>query len=500
MNEVINFLQEFEKNIKEITYDGWDMWFFYKKKFMGNTLIPPLPKHKDLLSEKERNPILDKFTTFWIKKVFWHNENLKILLSKKKMPPSKPNSKKILFVCHTNGLLQEHDNITIDRIGSVLDAVRKDPELEAIISIADPISRNSLLKLRNYDTIYSYIDNEMEDKAEIKAIHLKKQWEEISRRLSYDEKINAIILKNLKPALDVYFSKEVLYFTILYYEAYKKLIREKNIVAVCIYSSSDIFLKCVVAAAHSFSIPTIHIMHGFSIPTQNPEQPSSLYYAVFGDKFKERLVELGVNPENIKVTGATFLDEINEFLEKSDSTPKNTILLATGNFVEANMIDKGEYFDYILGFINDIKKTNYKLIIKIHPQEINRKIYESLVKISGMGDRVEIIEGKSKRELYELILRSDVVFSFGSTVTKEAMMFQKPSVTINLLDTPFEDDCRLRQLSKNESISEVLVTFKELKEHIVKIQDDVIKDYFYKIDGKSGERVVEYIKELIKCK
>lgn len=526
--EIQKFLEEFPykkingKSMNDIQYEGWSIWWFFKKRFIGNLLLSPLSTHqqiiKSIIKGEEfdfNKKIRNKLIVFTLKKFVKYNEEIKHWVSnfsrKTHTVRTTQEKKRIMFLSHTNGIIPDKKyGFTVDRIGSVVKEVREDPHLEEYISIVDPLSSNSCLRLLKYENlVYSYMNKEINEKSKKNSSLLHKKWNEISDQINYESYLERSIWEHFRPALDLFFSKEMIHLIILYYETYKKIIVHEKIKLLCFYSGSDVISKCAIAAACKLGIKSLHITHGFSIPRENPDQPTSVYYAVFGSKFKERLVQLGVNPKNIFVTGPTYMDEIVYYLknEYSHRNKQKRILLATGNFVESGMINKKTYFEYISNFLGEVNKIEDSgVIIKLHPLEKNLRVYKSIVESLGLSNKIKIVEGRGenqlKSKLYGLIHESDIVFSFGSTVTREAMVMGKPSLIIDLSPTPFADDRKkVMHIDSKEDVSKIISDIfynPDIMKKILDNQKEFVEEYFYRVDGKAGERVIKHIKELIK--
>ena len=480
----VKFLESFEESVSGISYDGWPIWWFFKMRFLGDKLVALPPNSRRLVN---------------------YNERIKRLISRfnRKNRHGKTDGKKIMFMAHTNGIILDKEHgFSVDRVESVVREVRKDPQFEEYISVISPFSQRRWLELLKYENlVYHYIDGEIEEKAKRNSALLHGQWRELSKGVSEE---------SLRPALDFFFSREMIYWTILYYEAYKRIIKQEKIDLLCLYAGMGIMSKCAIAAAHRLGVKSLHVWHGAEIPTVNPDQPDSLYFAVIGDKYKEEYTRMGVNPENVFVTGPVFMDRLATYVGKGyPRGKKKKILLATSAWVEDNRGDKQTYVDYISKFLNELDKLDdVELTIKLHPREGATELYQSIIKSRGYKNvRVVGSGAQLKGTLYDLIGESDVVISFGSTVTTEAMIMGIPSLFIDFEQFQMKDfilnDKRILSISPKEDVSGVLEKILhdgKFKGEIIDTQNKIISEYLYRIDGKAGKRVFEIIKKLAEGK
>jgi len=519
--KIVEFLEDFQGKgsnrgkVKDIRYDSWPIWWFFKFRFFMDRLLFPLPSHREIINSIMKNKkkgfkekFQDKLIIFTLKKFLEFNERSKLLISKfskRKKRGKKGEEKRIMFLIHTNAIILENENeFTVDRINSVVKEVRKSPEFEEYISIIDPLSHNSLLKLLRYENlVYSYIDKKIKEKAKRESFNLHKKWKKISEEVNYDSGLEKDIWTFLKPSLELFFSQEFIYLIILYYETYKKIIREEKIRVLCCYADLGVISKCAIAAAHKLGIKSLYISHGLGMPIFNPDQPPSLYHAVIGARYKEEFVSLGVNPKNIFVTGPVFMDYIIPYIKKKKiKSGKKNITLVTQALVEDNFIEKKVYFNYIKKFLSELKKIpNVDIKIKLHPRERYLGEYGRIIKSLNSGN-IEIVKSQKKEQLYNLIKESDLVIGFASTVLVEAMIINTPILIIDLIentDPILRNRNKIIHLKPKESIyttCKKILYNKNFKENIIKNEKKLIKKYLYKVDGKTGERITKIIKKL----
>jgi len=485
--------------------------------FLGDDLPPQFLRHekivKSILNEKKlsiKDKLRDGLKIFFLTKSLYYNEKSKYWISKfnRKRSPLEENRDTVMFLAHTNAILfDKFDEFEVDRVESVVKEVREDPSLQEYISIIDPLSHNSLLKLLKYpNLVYRFIDPEIQKKAKENSHNLNKKWKNLRDNLKFDP-IERGIFEYFKPALDFYFSREVIYLIILYYEMYKKVLREQKIKLLCLYSTTKLIIKCAIASADKLKIKTLHIFHGFGMPTLNSELPNSVYYAVPGEKYKEKLINLKVKPENIFITGPVFMDYIPQFLEKIPSKKdKKRILIATQPLVEEKLIEKKKYFDYVNRYLNSLSELEVdEIVIKLHPRERYINSYRAIIN-SLDSNKIRLELDQKKQTLYSLLSKSDVLITFfSSTVTIESMHIDVPTLTVDLVeynnpDLIMDNTEEIIHMKPDDDISKIvnkILYDKDFREDVIRKGERFTREYLYKVDGKSGKRTSRLIKNLI---
>jgi len=509
--EIITFLEELEEgksenNINAIQYNGWPVWWFFKQRFIRDRLLPPLPTHKEILNliQNKQKPD-NKLTSLRMRKSIVYNEKCKFFISRFNKIPKKTPDEKIMFIAHTNGVVPDKEyGFTVDRSGSVVNEIRKDPEMNEYVAVVKPMSHKPSLNLFNWNRghlVYPFVDAEIRKKANKESKRLYAEW------LSFlEQHPTSPIWEQLQPALRVFFSREILYLLVLYYELYKKIIRHGNIRLVCFYSIG--FLgNCAMAAAHDSKIKSLFIYHALGTEVVKHDYPPSVYIAVPSKMHKDfETASSNVDPERIFITGPVFMDDIVPYIgRKTKNNPRKILLFSDPWDVSqlGSVIgDKSVYERYLSKFIKEINKiSDVEIIIKIHPRD-KVDFYKPFTNTSN----VRIATGQSKEELYTLMSECDIAFGFNSSANGEAMVMHKPSVIINLVPEqtdPILNDSRALHLAPNDDVSELvgkLLDDEKFRADAVDNQNRIISDYLYKIDGKAKNRVKEIISNLLKSK
>lgn len=518
MNEIDEFLRDWseKKTIEGKTFDelfnieGIPLWWFYRRFFTPHVMPKQFNTFK-LIENNKKLTATDKIKfsskTKILKTWFSLHEKNKLKHFTKKTTCS--SEEKVLFLSYTAHLSKEKEVFRIQRI---IDKIKKDRQVKELVLFADPLSSRSYKKLTNQENIYSYYDKTLSNKAKNTAKNLFRKWQKIDQ----NTKNNLLKSKNyslwtyLKYSFDFFFSEEFFYILILYYEICKKIIKMENIKIIILTSQSGFFEKCMLAAAKTLNLPSIQIQHGIGLGILDVTYPTKRL--VFSDDYKKELIENGLKKENIIVTGPIIFDDIiinkNTNPRKKEKRKKTNILIATGSFIEDSLLSKKKYFKKIKKLLTVIQKiNNTSVIIKLHPREKYETEYQKILNELKFY-RAEVLQKISRERFYNLIRECDSFINFGSTTAFEAMIIDKPIVTIELISlnkSIFKDN--FCQIIKNSGATININYNEDLKggiekslknEEIFKIKrKEFVKKYCYKVDGKAYERTVDYIYSLI---
>lgn len=169
-------------------------------------------------------------------------------------------------------------------------------------------------------------------------------------------------------------------------------------------------------------------------------------FFVMNDYVKSLLINKGISNCNIYVTGQPAFEEVVNFKKNFIYTSEVNDVSLIDNVYTIFYSSPGNtkedlVFKYLVDFCCE-RKSNYKLIVKLHPNESG----EEKLKYIEEKKSVEIY----KSDLYLNILKSDVVIVQYSAVGFEAINLDKDLITVNLYN-------------KNESLYSILGASYEVK-------------------------------------
>lgn len=509
-----------------INIDGVSIWWVYK------AFINFFPGYFVSLSDVKRRFNRKKITfvenvlmslfSFFLRKFIKTTTYLKIFISKIKWDKkaylyhntSKILENNVLSLTYTNHINFQNGNLKIFRLDGILKLIEDDPKLSNLEVIVDPMTEVCFKKLLKFEKlIYNYININDIRLAKKKAKKLYEIWNSIpinvkKNSLSVGENSLWFFIKN---HLNFVYSKDMIFQVVLFSEVFKKIILKNDVKSIILTSENGFFEKCAMIAAKKFNIAVIVIQHGFGLGTIPIESINSTKFAIFGNSHKERVIKAGVKSKEIYETGAVIFDDTFEFIgeqnngenisEKNNS--EKTVLIATSPFIEDALLKKETYFRRItkvLECIEKIKKVN--IVIKLHPREKYFNEYKKIIKKKGYHN--VIIHGRelTGKNFYKLIKECDSFVHFYSQSSIEAMILDKPVVSINILGNSALMQSTIDWFKKEEIgvFTEYNGNIKYFVEKALKNEEKFkinrkkfINNFCGKIDGKASKRVIELI-------
>ncbi|NQU98290.1 hypothetical protein HQ533_02390 [Candidatus Woesearchaeota archaeon] len=427
----------------------------------------------------------------------------------------KKNSKKIMFLSHTNSLLKGKSGFELDRAEDLRKLVNCTKGFESYLSVVEPFSKNSLFSLIKYPNIvYSYASFKLVLESWNLSKKLSAQKKTFLKKVEFEDSRAEAIFNSLRPLLNFNLSRENIFFVIFYYKLYCEILSKEKIDFLFLYSVAvgDIFSRCAAAAAEEKNIYLGGTFHGYGLALINPLAPDKFLYFVPGKLFKNKLISLGVDKDIIKVTGALFLSKIVKFMNYSKTNNRKyvkKVLFITAPFVESNFIGHAEYFAIITNLFKIFKSFgDLEFIWKSHPREKYIKDYEKVIGALSMNNIIHD-SSRSKSDLYSLITGSDLVLSLGSTVDIESFLLNKPVVFLDFIDINsryFIDDykesddvfcVKIKELSKLKDVLNQFVENKLPRKDNVKLLKEFVRENLYSLDDKVSQRIFDAIKNKI---
>ena len=167
------------------------------------------------------------------------------------------------------------------------------------------------------------------------------------------------------------------------------------------------------------------------------------------------------------------------------------ILFLTQAAVKKKQIDKATYLRCMSNYLQELDTLDATTIVKPHPKDDTN--YDMM---TNDCPKVVVCYG----DVHKFISASDVVISFRSSTILDAMIAEKPVIVIDLLDEAVSkrydlsrENKALMIMKRDDCIVDVLKQVIDDKKRIIAKQNEYIKNFFYKLDGKSHERVAQYI-------
>jgi hypothetical protein len=177
------------------------------------------------------------------------------------------------------------------------------------------------------------------------------------------------------------------------------------------------------------------------------------------------------------------------------------IVLATQPMVEAFLWaerERRKFIETVAGAMPDFPEK--RLVIKLHPDE-DEAIYRRL--LHDMGDDKIVVCRDT--DTYELLHASDLLITVYSTVAIEAMLFNKPVITVNLFSKadifPYaRSGAALGVYRAEELVPAIRKALYDAatREELARKSREFTGEQIYKPDGQASKRGAELVRQLIR--
>ena len=306
-------------------------------------------------------------------------------------------------------------------------------------------------------------------------------------------------------------------------EAFESLVPQCQVSLVVLGCDNSPVQRALVKAADRFKIPTLQLAHG--IPTKSSYgvagEMSDLYanfLAAFGEIHRMRLTENHVSRERIFLTGSPLWDSLytqRVSISKEDACrvlgldPGRPVVL----FCTSGTNGSSPYFPgkcrNLFSLHRDVLQAVHRigpevqLLVRPHPNELGRARYserdlewldQAYQQWAVTHHQVNVRLVRDKK--IECIRAADVMITVPSNVISEAMILERPVITVPLL---FKEDGTMSEEYEGTRVvrdkTQIYHVLKELldrpsaREEIVKRQNAVMPDVNYGHDGKATDRV-----------
>lgn len=254
-------------------------------------------------------------------------------------------------------------------------------------------------------------------------------------------------------------------------------------------------------------LPTLLIQHGLA-------SPPALYWkfmstdkaAIFDDSTYQVLTEMGLEAKNLVVTGSPKFDRLvkgqstkDEICHRLGINPKERVILFTpqpnmGDSFPSERIRKG-LITTIYHSITGLEDT--ALIVKPHPDEDVAFHHHMKSRFNS------VVVTERDFDTQELILACDVLITFHSTTTLEAMIADKPVILVKIPERPdpaqyFEKGATLVVGSEGSLVQALKSIFsdQDVSHKLKTARTNFIHKQKY-MDGKASDRIAGLIYSMI---
>jgi hypothetical protein len=509
------------KNIKELlAYEDISFWWFFDF-YLYNHLIERIHGDK---KEKKKSTLKKAFASWYIvlrtlvRKFYGHIF----------MPIPREEKKTVLILSHRVNWRKSRKGVNLKEdqlFGGIIENLKK----QEIRTVA--IDRNHVTGIktlnekrhikkglwRPVETYIKFTDILYALKANLT---MKRRFNKYKSSTSY---INSFIMKNnaspnIKDVMELAFSY-IPMEAYLQTKAIENAIDKENIDLVILSHEYGVLGKAALIAGKRKHVPTIVLQHGIIHPhhmgyfhTKNEigdwapiHCPIPDKIVVYGKYTHDILIDVcNYPPGSVAIIGQPKYDILSEpnkiynreeFYMNNKVTPKKTnILVTTQPF---------PIFKHRDTFLRNIMKLaenpDVQLIVKPHPGEDSAwhlKIMEE------EGIKVPIINPKS--DIFEAIYATDITATCSSTTATEAIILNKMVLIVNLTGQkdpmPYVSSGAAVGVYTEEALNQTfqnILIDQNLSKDLLLGREKFIHEHLYRIDGKSTERFVKLVKQML---
>jgi len=408
-----------------------------------------------------------------------------------------------------------YDVNQVKALKPVIDRLNQSKKYDIIVIRSDSIVSDRTKRLLDsmkipYNTFESYIDRNVITAMKNSEKLMKQKWEilrndnKFQLSLRYKDIPIFYIFENIFSSLFV--KSGHLADLVKQVEIIENILRIEKPDLVIVLGEVSSLRKILVRKCKERNIPTLFLQHGAFGEDTIFDIIIADKIAVQGNFTKKILLKMGCNPKDIVITGQPRYDLLanrkfdkDKVFKEFDLNPNKKLVLLT---TQPMRFWGGEGKEALIrGVLLAMKElTQYQLLIKLHPMEEKEyNFYARITKEIGVDAKIVY-----DADIYELINACDVMVTGFSTTVFEAVILDKPVITINLTHKPdlmpYAESGIAVGVSRVEDIKPAIKKALEntgLRKRLEKNRKKFIREHLYKIDGKSTERVVNLIEAML---
>jgi len=302
------------------------------------------------------------------------------------------------------------------------------------------------------------------------------------------------------------------YYSYIYEKLLEKLLETVAPDIILIEEEYGFFEKQLIVAGKKRNIPTIALQHGNIFQTHpyyiTKDLSAREYFpditCLYGESDRELLLNHSVyTSDDLVVTGSPRNDIIyhadriysrDKFCMNYNIPANHKIILWTTQSHGMTDEENTRQLDIVFGCCDNI--PGITLVIKQHPGE--KKRHYRMIQSYCRNHSCNTLMLPKDSDTFEALYVSDLVITYNSTTGREAAAFKKPLVVLDTQDSVGYS---------SEGVGVIVSSIQEAKQVISRLlkddgelavnREEYIKRYFYAIDGKSTERVVQLIEKVL---
>ena len=232
------------------------------------------------------------------------------------------------------------------------------------------------------------------------------------------------------------------------------------------------------------------------------------HYLLWDELEINRYRYYGIPIEKISVVGNPLLDDIFHKIStvktRTITNDKIKILIFTDSLYEHGIWSYEERESFLKNLFGKLQEDKTILFdLKIHPTTESKTYYQRLSKKFGLSSKIFQSE-----DLYDLINDYDIIVTYGtSTAHTELSLCGKKTILIPTKSLPtfvlVDEAIAAGHVKRCNSFTDLIPLIHDFHKQDINLTKEFVEQrtkYFYKFDGKSGERAADSIIKFIETK
>jgi hypothetical protein len=241
------------------------------------------------------------------------------------------------------------------------------------------------------------------------------------------------------------------------------------------------------------------INYGLNRPLQISKLPD--HYILWDELEINRYQHDGIPTEKISVVGNPLLDDIFHKIPtiktRTKTNGKIKILILTDSLYEHRIWSYNERESFLTNLFEKLQEDKTILFdIKIHPTTEDKTYYQRLSNKLGLSAKIFQSE-----DLFDLINNYDIIITYGASTTHtELSLCGKKTILIATKHLPtfvlVDEAIAAGFIKQSYSFADLIPLIHDFHEQKINLTNEFIEQrakYFYKFDGKSGDRAADSI-------
>lgn len=301
-------------------------------------------------------------------------------------------------------------------------------------------------------------------------------------------------------------------------EIIKRILKSENPSAIVSTGGRNSFIRSVFYYAKSKEIPTILIQYGnisggaiwicpitADIMCVQSKKEKQFLEGIYGNQGK--IVHTGQPRFDLMRSRFLNIEKSNLLKKYNIDNERKIVLFTSVPYVEKigrvdAALSMNEYLKFIQCFYKASQQlSNVQFVIKPHPNE-NPEIHQEMVNRNGENDNLFLMDNGA--DTFELIHLCDLLITFHSTSGLEAVVLDKPVVTVNMTERPDPMDYAERGVAigiyEEQNLHNAIYNAlydDEVRNSLSKARKQYVMDYL--LDGKAKERIVDVIEGMVEA-